>query len=545
MQYLKLNPEVREASDEPTLKLMEEYDAAFGKEMLKLSEKYDVAEVQEALDAYNPMFIGKVSGKLKRYRDMGGENALPELKTLQLIRGVHPLPELTQDLRLIMAELVSQCSQFIENKRREEELRKAAKAEEERRKREEEKSIRQEQAQAEQKRTEAEAEAKRKEQEADERWRAACRAVNPPDKDAKRYLDRPGEYDEFEKATLEAIEVYLKKGEDYLDDSRAFDYQRCLRKIKDKKEEEQIRNAAEAQAQAFHARLDQGLKQIERMLSPKREDPTVIFQRRCSDKGETRYLEEPFTDISDKNSNWTEGYITPAEDNLRQLIPKELWDFILMKPNTAFFLLPSALYGHYGVPCLDIYFDVFAVVTIKVLAKAGKKVFNGYAFDFLTNLREPKCLGFYQIIINPNHPNFWQSVPLIILYALMDGNLQPPGTTILQRTDQLTVYEVNKFEDNICEIPKSLERCFRSLGSMEKLKEAQVIDGRTAEILKLPGPVEHKGTKKQPSKQSKKDQAEALFKEGEFPSSPRVKKLGIKYKTCQVYYNTWKREHKS
>ena len=295
MQYLKLNPEVRQASDEPTLKLMEEYDAAFGKEMLKLSEKYDVAEVQEALDAYTPVFIGKISGTLKRYRDMGGENALPELKILQLIRGVHPLPELTQDLRLIMAELISQCSQFIENKRREEELRKEAKAEEERRKREEEERIRQEQAQAEKRRTEEEAESKRREKEEEERWSAARRAVNPPPiADAKRYLDRSGEYDEFIQATLEAIEVYIKKGEDYLHNSGTFDYRHWLWKINYRKEEERIHNNAQAQAQAFRVRLDQGLKEIEKMLSPKKEDPTVIFKRWCSNKGETRYLGESF-----------------------------------------------------------------------------------------------------------------------------------------------------------------------------------------------------------------------------------------------------------
>ncbi|GAH77476.1 unnamed protein product, partial [marine sediment metagenome] len=216
------------------------------------------------------------------------------------------------------------------------------------------------------------------------------------------------------------------------------------------------------QAQGFRARLNQGLKEIEKMLSPEKEDPAVIFKRWCSNNGEKRYLGELFTDIlaSDdvRNGKWTQGYIPVAEAKLRQSIPEELRDFILMQPTVAFFLLPRAHYAHYGVPCLDFYFDVFAVVTITVLAQAGEKVFNRYKFNFLTNLQEPKRLGFYQITVTPNQPNFWQSVPLTILYALMDGNLQPPGTTILQRTDELTIYEVKKFEDDICEFPISFER---------------------------------------------------------------------------------------
>lgn len=359
--------------------------------------------------------------------------------------------------------------------------------------------------------------------------------------DAKRYL--PKEVDEFSGSLKEAVNFHIKKDGKYNWSDLPYRYRsqvELIHHLKAKEQQQiQIRNDAQAQATAFGPTLVQGLKEIEKMLSPKKEDSTVVFKRRCSDNGEKRYLGEPFSDILAKNSNWTEGYITPAEDDLRQSIPEELYDFILMETTRNFFLLPEAHYGHYGVPCLDIYFNVFAVVTIKVLAKAGKKVFNGYAFDFLANLREPKCLGFYQITITPNQPTFWQSVPLIILYALMDGNLQPPGTTILQRTDQLTVYEVNKFEDDICEIPISLERWCRNSGSMEKLKEATVIDGRTAEILEplRPISINHKESK------GKKAKAFQLFSEGKRPGDSEVKSLGIKPNSAYRYYQHWKKAH--
>jgi len=118
---------------------------------------------------------------------------------------------------------------------------KVAKAKEEQTKREEEERKRQEQAQAEKKRREEEAEAERREKEEEERWRAARKAVNPPIDDAKRYLDKPGEYDKFIEAAREAIEVYMEKREDYLDDSRTFDYRTSLWKINYRKEEERQR----------------------------------------------------------------------------------------------------------------------------------------------------------------------------------------------------------------------------------------------------------------------------------------------------------------
>jgi len=319
----------------------------------------------------------------------------------------------------------------------------------------------------------------------------------------------------------------VEKGEGYLHDSGTFEYRWYLDKINKEKEKEQIRNNAQAQATAFGANLEQGLKEVEKMLSLKKEDPTVIFKRRCSNNGEKRYLGEPFTDIlaSDdvRNRNSTQGYIPPAEDRLRQSIPREFRNFILMKPTVVFFLLPSADYGYYGVPCLNIYFDVFAVVTITVLAQAWHKVFNGYKFNFLTDLREPKLLGFYYITITPSKPHFWQSVPLTILYALMAGKFKASGTTIIHRSKGETIYKVKKFDDDICEIPISVESYWHSLGSIDKMKELGIINERTTEMLEFPQPISNN------------------HKQGKRPSDPEVKALGIKATSAYRYYQGWKR----
>ena len=204
----------------------------------------------------------------------------------------------------------------------------------------------------------------------------------------------------------------------------------------------------------------------------------------------------------------------------------------------AFFLLPSANYSNYGVPCLDFYFDVFVVVTITISAQAGQKVLNGYRFNFFTNLQEPKLLGFYQITIIPDEPHFWQSVPVSIIRRLIDGNLQPPNTTILQRTEQLTVYEVKKFEEDICKIPISFERYGHSLGSVKKMEDLGIITKRTAEILEFPQPIIN-----QKESKSKKTQAFQLYNEGKKPSDPEVKSLGIKPESAYRYYQNWKKLH--
>jgi hypothetical protein len=141
-------------------------------------------------------------------------------------------------------------------------------------------------------------EAKAKAEEEDRQWEAAFFHVYPLQlsKDADRYLSND-EQKKLLEAVGVAIKVYLKQGDSYLDSYKTSDYRWYLRKINYEKEKEQIRLDAEAQAQAFRPRLDQELKEIERKLSPKKEDPVVKFKRWCSNNGENRYLGEPFTDI--------------------------------------------------------------------------------------------------------------------------------------------------------------------------------------------------------------------------------------------------------
>jgi len=71
----------------------------------------------------------------------------------------------------------------------------------------------------------------------------------------------------------------------------------------------------------------------------------------------------------------------------------------------------------------------------------------------------------------------------------------------------------------------------------EKMKEAQIINERTAEMLEplQPISINHKESK------SKKAQAFQLFNADKRPSDSEVKSLGIKPETAYRYYQDWKK----
>ncbi len=529
----KLHPEAR--------KLIHEWITDVQRQVLLDEVNNDDLKYLSAADIIKLKRIYEVSECLNKCVDIKDGDKLYDVYFGDIVFSKGVISQLRRDLLNIEFDIVLPLIKIYggrvakakeeERKRVEEEKCRAAKAEEEQRRREEE-----ERQQAEKAREEG------RKREEDRQWEEASRHVFPLTllKEARRYLNKD-DTDKLYDAAVVATRVYLQQGDSYLDNYKTFNYRWWLGEIDCRKEKEQIHLDAQAQAQAFCPRLDQGLKEIERKLSPEKEDPAVRIKRYCSNKGEARYLGESFADIigdDDRKNNWTQGYIPAAEQELLKFIPEELRDFILTKPTVAFFLLPSANYSHCGVPCLDFYFDVFAVVTITVLVQAGQKVFNRYKFNFLTNLREPKLLGFYQITITPNEPDFWQSIPISIIRAFIDRNLQPPGITIVERTDELTVYEVKKFKEDICVIPISFERYCRSSGSFEKMRELGIIKERTAEILESPKPINinHKESK------SKKAQAFALFSQGRRPGDPEVKALGIKPESAYRYYQDWKKE---
>ena len=202
--------------------------------------------------------------------------------------------------------------------------RKVAKAKQEQRERDEEDKREREQA---------EAERRRKEEE--ERWQAARKAVSPPLTDAKIYLNDE-EYDKFTQAALEAIEVYLEKGEDYLDDVRTFDYRRYSKNINDRKEKERQKIAAKLAAQEYNQSLNKGKVRLKALLCPNRKDHGSYFKKQIKDR---RYTGQSFAQYlsSEEEQDFDKTIVDISRKKLDEIVSSDFRQFIDSKCWRSYF----------------------------------------------------------------------------------------------------------------------------------------------------------------------------------------------------------------
>jgi len=435
--------------------------------------------------------------------------------------------------------------------------RKAAKAEEERRKREKEERIRQEQAQAEQKRTEEEAESKRRQKEEEERWSAARGAVNPPLDDAKAYLDNK-EFEEFTKAADEAIEAYLVKGEDYLDDSGTYDYRRCLWKINYRKEEERRQIAANVAANEYNKLLNKEMARLKALLCLNKKDHESYFKKQIKD---CRYTGQSFAQFfsSEEEQDLDRTIVDIGRKKLDEIVSGDFRQFIEGKCWRSYFLLASAEYSLEGVPCLDFMFDVFAIVEVRVWLKPGQKKFGDYVFNlpwregkgYPVVLQEPEFLGYHYLVLIPKDLggySFWQSIPLVLLRGLLNGETKPNGTTISAASNSMITYKIPEFKEEV-DIPDNFASYLRSIGSIDEMSNMGIVTEKVASVakselgeLKVEQQVLSLGGKTI-RKDSKKARAFALFSQGRRPSDPEVQALGVKPETTYRYHQEWKKTY--
>ena len=387
----------------------------------------------------------------------------------------------------IKSLLEKACGRRLENERRE--------AEEAReKKRREEEQERQEAAKAEEerKRQIEKAEQERKKNEEEERWRTALEAVNPPTDDARRYLDRPGEYDEFIQAVLKAVRACIEKGEDYLNDSRAFDYHWCLTKIHDRKEKERRHIAAKLEARQYNQRLNKGKTRLKALLCPNQKDLKSYFEKEIKDR---RYIGENFKQFlsSEEEQAFDKTIVDIATRRLGKLVSNDRRRFIDREYYRCFFLLPSAEYSFVGVPCIDFIFDVFVVVETRVWLKPGQKTFGGYAFNlpwreekgYSVLLQEPEFLGYDYIVLTPEDLGGyvpWENIPLVLIKGLMNGELQPAGTTVLAASEARTTYKIKGFEGEAT-IPDSFANYLKEIGGIDQMVSIGIIGKKVANVI--------------------------------------------------------------
>jgi hypothetical protein len=403
-------------------------------------------------------------------------------------------------------------------------------------------------------REQAEAERRRKEEE--EKWQAAQKAVSPPLDDAKRYLDDEG-YDKLIQAAREAIEVYLEKGEEYLDDVRTFDYRRFLKKINNRKEEERRKIAAGIAAQEYNQRLNKEKVSLKASLYPNRKDHGSYFEKQIKDH---RYTGQSFARFlsSEEEQDFDKTIVDISRKKLDEIVSSDFRQFIDGECCRSYFLLPSAEYSFKGVPCLDFMFDVFAVVETRVWLKPGQKNFGDYIFKLPWReenncsvlLQEPEFLGYDYLVLAPEDLGgyvFWESIPLVLLKGLLNGETKTSGFTITAAADGMITYKIPQFKE-VVNIPDDFAGYLRSIGSIDEMVSMGILTQKIAGIVKSESgkpEVEQKASlSEEKGRDSKKARAFQLFSQGKGPSSPEVKALELHKSTRFKYYNQYRAVHK-
>lgn len=351
-------------------------------------------------------------------------------------------------------------------------------------------------AKEERERQAAKAEEERKKKEEDERWSAAYKALRIPTADAKRYLTNPEEYQEFIESICGAVDAYLAREESYTLDSRASKYLSYIRKIRNKREGEGWKTAAEYKAREYNNSLNKEIAKLRPQLYPEKQGFKSYFKKKIADR---RYTGHTCTDLlpSEEKQALNTAVQRIAREKLEKIVPDDFYDFIDWKYQYAYFLLPWTDYSFEGMPCLNFNFDVFAVLETRIWLKPGKKHFGGYTFtfpqiehkcepyaSFFTELKEPEFLGYHYLPLIPSDLGyvFWQTIPLVLVVGLMNGEMEPTGTTISQALEARITYRIKGFEDEVT-MPESFANYLKGIGGINQMVSVGILSEKVANIL--------------------------------------------------------------
>lgn len=397
-------------------------------------------------------------------------------------------------------------------------------------------------------------------------FRLAHKALDTPVHYARKHLEDE-EYEKYLISINGAVLAYMEKGEQYKDDSRSADY--CywswLINYREAREREQIaadqekerqQVAADFAAREFNTSLSKHIAGLESKLSNKRRDLRSYFTAKIQD---TRYIGHSFNYVlgDEDERNFDRSLVSIANDKLKQIIPPDLLEFIEI-PSTyyrLYFPLPSISYIFKGVQCLVFNFEVFVAAYAEVLLKPKVKTFGIRSFNLpaekegnvLIPLEKPKLLGYFYLILTPEELGSflpWQPIPLVLLNWLLKGGTEPQGITVSAVSDGTITYKVSKFKEEVT-IPDSFASYLRDCGSIDEVLDKGSVNDKIANIVKTELgklTVERKLStleEKVKRKDTKKEQAFELFRQGKGPTSPEVKALGMHKSTRFKYHKQY------
>jgi hypothetical protein len=312
----------------------------------------------------------------------------------------------------------------------------------------------------------------------EQRRNAAQQALSPYCQRAKMHLS-VDEYEEFEKTIPAAVSAYTAFGEYWITDQRAFPFCVWLQRIDNRLDKEKRCNSAKLQAEEYSCALNKEIQRLKSISSRKKQDIETYFKHQVNDSRYRGYTFAAFLHSGEK-----QRCTAIANDKLRELVPAEFAEFISCRYSPHYFLLPIAEFSVENIPVLDFEFDISAIVETEVWLNPGEKTFDGYVFVFSDELKKSEFLGYYYQLLTPKDlgHTFWKSIPLVLVKGLLSGEMEPPGTTIVETSENYMTYAIEGFEDELT-IPEDFSRYLQDIASVEGMVSSGIISKKVADVV--------------------------------------------------------------
>ena len=276
------------------------------------------------------------------------------------------------------------------------------------------------------------------------------------------------------------------------------------RRMKEKAEAERRQRAekekegvAERKRWQYNHSLNKEIEKLSSMLYPEKQNPEDYFEKGVVD---LRYTGESFGHFlsAEENQSFDTRVNAITREKLGGLVSHIYHQFVDWECLAYYFPLPWSDYVFEGVPCLNFSFDVFAVVETKVWLKPGKIAFDGYMFSlpqiehkcdsdasYFTELEKPEFLGYHYVVLTPAEFGgyvFWQTIPLVLVAGLINGDTEPAGATISRISETETTYTIKGFEEEVT-IPNGFASYLEKTGGIDQMVSIGILSEKAANVI--------------------------------------------------------------
>ena len=95
-----------------------------------------------------------------------------------------------------------------------------------------------------------------------------------------------------------------------------------------------------------------------------------------------------------------------------------------------------------------------------------------------------ELLGYHYQLFDPSDLGhvFWQTIPLVLVVALMNGDTEPAGTAVIEASESGMTYRIQDFEKEVV-IPSSFATYLKQMGSINQMVRFGILSERIAKIV--------------------------------------------------------------